>query len=183
LKKQGMLGVTFSKEEDYDLIQEDDRFDFTDFTEFAPDKQLTLVLNHKDGSKDVIKLNHTYNAGQIEWFKAGSALNLMAKEITASSTFSQPMSRKIVTMKSGKKVVKPVLSKPLKGSKPAKKSSKPAAKKAVKPAKKSAKATKKSVKPAKKNGIVKKIKKAVKKMAKAVKKAVTKKKSKSKAKR
>lgn len=175
LKKQGMLGVTFSKEEDYDLIQEDDRFDIIDLTEFAPDKQLTMVLNHKDGTKDVIKLNHTYNAGQIEWFKAGSALNLMAKQITASSGFSQPVSRTIVKKKSGKKVVKPVLAKAVKGSKPAKKAakkaSKPAAKKAVKPSK----PVKKSSKPAKKSGVVKKL---VKKIAKAVKKVVAKKKKK-----
>jgi aconitate hydratase len=82
LKKQGMLALTFSNEADYDKIQEDDVIDISDLTSFAPDKQLTLVLNHKDGSKDTIKVNHTYNAGQIEWFKAGSALNLMAKQIT-----------------------------------------------------------------------------------------------------
>lgn len=77
LKKQGLLGVTFEKEEDYDKVQEDDRIDFTDLTEFAPGKQLTVVLNHKDGSKDTIKCNHTYNEAQIDWFKAGSALNLI----------------------------------------------------------------------------------------------------------
>jgi aconitate hydratase len=58
-------------------VQEDDRIDFTDLTAFAPGKQLTVVLNHKDGSKDTITCNHTYNAPQIEWFKAGSALNLI----------------------------------------------------------------------------------------------------------
>jgi aconitate hydratase len=159
LKKQGMLGLTFSREEDYDKVQEDDKIDLVDLTSFAPEKQLTMVLNHKDGTKDVIKLNHTYNAGQIEWFKAGSALNLMAKQITAANTFQQPMSRKIVTKTSGKKVVKPLLKK-----KP--KPTKPVAKKAVK------KSAKKAAKPAKKNGIVKKL---VKKVVKAVKKAVAKK--------
>ncbi|MFY0650833.1 MAG: aconitate hydratase [Cyclobacteriaceae bacterium] len=77
LKKQGMLGLTFANEADYDLIQEDDSFDFTDLTEFAPGRPLTLVANHADGSSDSIICNHTYNAGQIEWFKAGSALNLI----------------------------------------------------------------------------------------------------------
>ncbi len=80
LKKQGMLGLTFANENDYDLIQEDDTFNFTDLTEFAFGKPLTLEIIHSDGSKDVIKLNHTYNEGQIEWFKEGSALNLIKKE-------------------------------------------------------------------------------------------------------
>lgn len=77
LKKQGMLGLTFDNENDYDKVQEDDTFNFLDLNEFAPGKQLTLELVHADGSKDVIKLNHTYNDQQIEWFKAGSALNLI----------------------------------------------------------------------------------------------------------
>lgn len=80
LKKQGMLGLTFSNEADYDLIQEDDTFNFLDLNQFTPGKQLSLEMVHKDGSKNVIKLNHTYNAGQIEWFKEGSALNLIKKE-------------------------------------------------------------------------------------------------------
>jgi len=80
LKKQGMLGLTFANENDYDLILEDDKFNFIDLNEFSPGKQLTLDLVHIDGSKDQIKLNHTYNKGQIEWFKEGSALNLIKKE-------------------------------------------------------------------------------------------------------
>ncbi|GAA4290822.1 aconitate hydratase [Aestuariibaculum suncheonense] len=80
LKKQGMLGLTFDNESDYDLIQEDDTFNFLDLNEFAPDKQLTLEVVHADGSKDVIKLNHTYNDAQIAWYKAGSALNLIAAQ-------------------------------------------------------------------------------------------------------
>ena len=80
LKKQGMLGLTFANEADYDLIQEDDSFTFTDLNEFAPNKQLTLEVTHKDGSKDTIKLNHSYNNSQIEWFKEGSALNLIKKQ-------------------------------------------------------------------------------------------------------
>ena len=77
LKKQGMLGLTFDNEVDYDLIQVDDTFNFIDLAEFAPGKQLTLEVVHADGSTNIIKLNHTYNAQQIEWFKAGSALNLI----------------------------------------------------------------------------------------------------------
>lgn len=78
LKKQGMLGLTFANEADYDKIQEDDTINFLDLTEFAPGKPLTLEFVHKDGSKDVIVTNHTYNESQIAWFKAGSALNLIA---------------------------------------------------------------------------------------------------------
>ena len=79
LKKQGMLALTFANEADYDKIQEDDTINFLDLTDFAPNKPLHLEFVHKDGSKDVITCNHTYNASQIEWFKAGSALNLIAK--------------------------------------------------------------------------------------------------------
>ncbi|HPF52108.1 MAG TPA: aconitate hydratase, partial [Draconibacterium sp.] len=77
---QGMLGLTFANENDYDLIQEDDSFNFVDLVDFAPNKQLTLEIVHSDGSADTIKLNHTYNEQQIEWFKAGSALNLIKKQ-------------------------------------------------------------------------------------------------------
>jgi aconitate hydratase len=80
LKKQGMLGLTFANENDYDLIKEDDTFNFIDLEDFAPGRQLTLEAVHTDGSKDLIKLNHTYNAQQVEWFKAGSALNLIKAE-------------------------------------------------------------------------------------------------------
>ncbi|SNR94206.1 aconitase [Belliella buryatensis] len=77
LKKQGMLALTFANPADYELIQEDDSIDIVGLESFAPGVQLTVVLNHADGSKDEIRVNHTYNAGQIEWFKAGSALNLI----------------------------------------------------------------------------------------------------------
>lgn len=77
LKKQGMLGLTFADPADYAKVQEDDSIDIVGLTEFAPGKQLTVVLNHADGSSDSILVNHTYNQGQIEWFKAGSALNLI----------------------------------------------------------------------------------------------------------
>lgn len=78
LKKQGMLALTFANEADYDKIQEDDVINFLDLTDFAPGKPLHLEFVHSDGSKDVIVANHTYNESQIEWFRAGSALNLIA---------------------------------------------------------------------------------------------------------
>jgi len=80
LKKQGMLGLTFVTESDYDLIQEDDTFNFTDLNEFAPGKPLTIEAVHADGSKDIIMANHTYNDSQIEWYDEGSALNLIKKQ-------------------------------------------------------------------------------------------------------
>jgi len=80
LKKQGMLGLTFANPADYDKIQEDDSFEFTDLVDFNPGKQLTLLVKYIDGSNDEIKTNHTYNANQIEWFKAGSALNVIRKQ-------------------------------------------------------------------------------------------------------
>jgi len=79
LKKQGMLGLTFANESDYDLIQEDDTFNFIDLEDFAEGKPLTVEVVHADGTKDVIKTNHTYNSNQIEWYKEGSALNLIKK--------------------------------------------------------------------------------------------------------
>ena len=83
LKKQGMLGLTFANEADYDLIQEDDTFNFVDLHAFAPGKPLTLEVVHADGSKDSIVANHTYNQGQIAWYNEGSALNLIKKENAA----------------------------------------------------------------------------------------------------
>jgi aconitate hydratase len=81
LKKQGMLALTFANPADYDKVQETDTIDIVGLTSFAPGKPLTIVLNHADGSKEEFLANHTYNEGQIEWFKAGSALNLIgAKE-------------------------------------------------------------------------------------------------------
>ena len=83
LKKQGMLGLTFAKESDYDLIQEDDTFNFVDIADFAPDKPLTIEVVHADGSKDTILANHTYNAAQIGWYREGSALNVIKRENAA----------------------------------------------------------------------------------------------------
>ncbi|MCE2611527.1 aconitate hydratase [Flavobacteriaceae bacterium D16] len=83
LKKQGMLALTFANEQDYDLIQEDDTFNMLDIDQFAPGKPLTIEVVHADGSKDTIMANHTYNESQIEWFREGSALNVIKKENAA----------------------------------------------------------------------------------------------------
>ena len=80
LKKQGMLGLTFANEADYDKILENDTFNFTDLSSFTPGKQLTLEVVHADGTTENIMLNHTYNAQQVDWFRAGSALNLIKEE-------------------------------------------------------------------------------------------------------
>lgn len=77
LKKQGMLGLTFANKDDYDKILEDDIIDIVGLTEFAPNKPLTIVLHHADGTIEEILVNHTYNDQQIEWFKAGGALNII----------------------------------------------------------------------------------------------------------
>jgi aconitate hydratase len=77
LKKQGMLALTFANKEDYEKIQEDDTIDVVGLTNFAPGKSLQLVLNHVDGSQERIEANHSYNDQQIEWFKAGGALNVI----------------------------------------------------------------------------------------------------------
>ncbi len=79
LKKQGMLAITFDNPDDFDKIQEDDRIDVEGLTAFAPGKQLKVVLNHADGSRESFPVNHTYNEFQIQWFKEGSALNLIRK--------------------------------------------------------------------------------------------------------
>ncbi|HZX74990.1 MAG TPA: aconitase family protein, partial [Cyclobacteriaceae bacterium] len=160
LKKQGMLAITFSNESDYDKIQEDDSIDFTDLTSFAPDKQLTLVLNHKNGSKDTIKVNHSYNAGQIEWFKAGSALNLMAAKIAGNKAAAKKSAPKKTAKKAAKKVVKKAAKKSAKKVVAKKKVAKKATKKVVK------KAAKKTVKKAAKKVVKKTVKKAAKKKSK-----------------
>ncbi len=161
LKKQGMLAITFANEADYNKFQENDTIDFADLVSFAPEKQLTLILNHQDGSKDTLKVNHTYNAGQIGWFKAGSALNLMAKQIAANKAAAKPAAKKT---KPAKKIVKAPTKKVVK--KIVKAIKKAAKKKIVK------KAAKKVVKKSAKKKFVKKAtskkfsKKTVKKSAK-----------------
>jgi aconitate hydratase len=190
LKKQGMLGITFANESDYDKIQEDDTIDMIDLKDFAPDKALTLVLKHNDGSTDTIQANHTYNAGQIEWFKAGSALNLMALQDTRNPKAAgvKKPGRQVLKKTARKSTQKTAPAKKVAGKATAKAGKKAAAKKAT--AKKAVKkvapkkvvkkaAPKKAVKRAAPKKVVKKAapKKAVKKAApkKAVKKAAPKK--------
>lgn len=81
LKKQGLLPLTFKDPKDYDKVQQTDKIDLVNLNEFAPGKPIKCILKHADGSKDEIYLNHTFNADQIEWFKAGSALNRMAQTL------------------------------------------------------------------------------------------------------
>ncbi|MES2373680.1 MAG: aconitate hydratase [Bacteroidota bacterium] len=83
LKKQGMLALTFVDKTDYDKILEDDSIDINGLTSFAPGKALTITLNHADGSKHVIQVQHTYNQQQIEWFKAGAALNIIRRQVAS----------------------------------------------------------------------------------------------------
>lgn len=131
LKKQGMLAVTFANKDDYNKIKEDDTFDIIDLASFAPEKTLTLVVKHSDGTQDTVKLNHTYNANQILWFRAGSALNAMQKP--TAKTAAKPAAKK-VAKKVAKKKQKPAARKK---ARPVEKKKAPAARK--KTAKKSAK--------------------------------------------
>ncbi|KAJ3326680.1 aconitate hydratase, partial [Gonapodya sp. JEL0774] len=80
--KQGVLPITFANPKDYDLIRPDDKIDIVGLSTVTPGVPLKLVIKHKDGSSDQITVNHTFNEGQIEWFKAGSALNRM-RELAA----------------------------------------------------------------------------------------------------
>ena len=77
LKKQGILALTFNNSNDYDKILEDDKISLLNLNELEPDKQVKCIILHSDGNKDEILLNHSYNESQIEWFKAGSALNVL----------------------------------------------------------------------------------------------------------
>ncbi len=136
LKKQGMLALTFSNKDDYNKIQENDTIDVVGLTEFTPEKPLTLVLHHADGTRESISVNHTYNKNQIEWFKAGSALNLMG--IIAAQTANTAAPAKVLAKAKAvaKKIVKKILPKALtkKSSKKAAKKAKPAPKKVAKKA-------------------------------------------------
>jgi aconitate hydratase len=85
LKKQGMLALTFANKEDYDKVQENDSIDIVGLNSFSPGKPLTMVLNHEDGTSDSIELNHTYNEQQIEWFKAGGALNVIRSQFAKTA--------------------------------------------------------------------------------------------------
>ena len=157
LKKQGMLALTFANKEDYNKIQEDDIIDIIGLTSFASEKPLTLILNHSNGTKESISVNHTYNASQIGWFKAGSALNKMGKASVKKAVPSKKATPKNKTMKKGapKKVVKKAVAKKV-VKKVAKKVTKKAAKKIVKSSKKVVK------KIAKKSSSKKNVKKATK---------------------
>jgi len=83
LKKQGMLALTFVDKADYDLVRQDDVVTIVDFDQMAPDKPLTIKLDHHDGTNDEIKVNHTYNLAQIDWVRAGSALNKIREELAS----------------------------------------------------------------------------------------------------
>lgn len=99
LKKQGMLALTFANKEDYNKIKEDDTFDITGLTSFSPDKALTLVIHHADGSHESISVNHTYNKNQIDWFKAGSALNAMGKPTVKAKAPAKKIAKKAAPKK------------------------------------------------------------------------------------
>jgi len=179
LKKQGMLALTFSNKEDYSKIREDDKIDVVGLTEFTPEKQLTLVLHHADGTQENIIVNHTYNKNQIEWFKAGSALNLMGKiatEVVKKQPATKGLMEKVTTAvkKAMKKVRPKVLVKTVKKS--AKKVAKKVAKKAVKKSVAKAKPVKKGIKKAAKK-VMKKVvaKKPLRKIAKKAAKKTAKK--------
>ena len=168
LKKQGMLPLTFADSTDYDKILEDDKLSLVGLNEFAPEKQFRLIVKHNDGSSDEIMLNHSFNAGQIAWFKAGGALNLIA-----SSQKKQTASKKKVVSKKVKKETKKVVKTAAKKTSP-KKAKQVAAKKA-KPAvkKKTVKAVAKKIVKSKKTATKKVVKKVVKKSS--VRKVVSKK--------
>jgi aconitate hydratase len=181
LKKQGMLALTFANKDDYNKIQEDDAIDIIGLTRFSPDQPLIVTLHHKNGTEESITVNHTYNANQIEWFKAGSALNLMAakfkseKAPAAKKAAPKKVAKKAAPKKVAKKAAPKKVAKKAAPKKAAKKVAKKAAKKVVakkaapkKAAKKSAakKTVKKASKPAAKKNAKKAAKKAVKKTAK-----------------
>ncbi len=171
LKKQGMLPLTFANSADYDKIFEDDKLSLVGLNEFAPEKQFKLIVKHNDGSSDEIMLNHSFNSGQIAWFKAGGALNLIAskqKKQTASK-------KKVVSKKekTGKRKEVKIVSKKTAQKKVAVKKAKPAVKK--KTVKAAAKKIVKSKKTATKK-VIKKVVKLARQGGKSVKKIVRKKK-------
>jgi aconitate hydratase len=168
LKKQGMLALTFSNKEDYNRIQEDDKIDILGLVDFTPEKSLTMVLHHSDGTQDSISVNHTYNRNQMEWFKAGSALNLMgivaAREAQAQAEAKAKTGIVATVTSAIKKSVKKIFSKA-----PAKKVGKKLVKKSNKKAPVKVVAKKKPVKKISSKKVVSKApRKAVKKIAKKV---------------
>ena len=174
LKKQGMLPLTFADSTDYDKILEDDKLSLVGLNEFAPERQFRLIVKHNDGSSDEIMLNHSFNAGQIAWFKAGGALNLIAsKQKKQTAGKKKVVSKKV--KKETKKAVKTAAKKtaPKKAKKVAVKKTKPAAKKKI------VKAAAKKIVKSKKTAVKKVVKKVVKisrRGGKSVKKIVRKKK-------
>ncbi len=161
LKKQGMLALTFANKEDYNKIKEDDSFDIVGLTSFSPDKPLTLVIHHSDGSQDSITVNHTYNKNQIVWFKAGSALNAMGNAKAAAATAAaKPKATKAIA----KAKAKAKKAAPKKAAKKAKPTAKKVVKKVKKLVRKSSKKIAKKVTTKKSNKkVVKKVKKTSKK--------------------
>jgi aconitate hydratase len=159
LKKQGMLALTFANKEDYNKIQEDDVIDITGLTTFAPETPLTIVLHHSNGTEESISVNHTYNKGQIEWFKAGSALNMMGKGATkaAPKVAAKPATKPAAKKAAPKKAARKAAPKAAKKAAPKKAAKKVVAKKAA-PKKAAKKVVAKKAAP----------KKAVKKVAKKV---------------
>lgn len=142
LKKQGMLALTFADKADYDKIREDDIFDIKGLVNFTPEKPLTIVIHHSDGKIEEIQVNHTYNKNQIEWFKAGSALNAMGKSkpVAKAAPKAKPAAKKAAPKKATKKVAKKAAKKPAPKKVAKKATPKKATKKVVK------KVTKKVVK-------------------------------------
>src|SRR6267154_474993 len=134
LKKQGMLALTFAEKADYDKIREDDIFDITSLMTFAPEKQLTIVIHHSDGKIEKVQVNHTYNKNQIEWFKAGSALNAMGKSKPKAASSAKPKAKSSAKKVAKKAKPKKAAKKPAAKKKVVKKASKKVAKKATKKA-------------------------------------------------
>ncbi len=134
LKKQGMLALTFAEKADYDKIREDDIFDITGLMTFAPEKQLTIVIHHSDGKIEKVQVNHTYNKNQIEWFKAGSALNAMGKSKPKATSSAKPKAKSSAKKVAKKAKPKKAAKKPAAKKKLVKKASKKVAKKATKKA-------------------------------------------------
>jgi aconitate hydratase len=163
LKKQGMLALTFSNKDDYNKVQEDDKVDVIGLTDFAPEKPLTLVLHHNDGTQESISVNHTYNKNQIEWFKAGSALNLMG--ILARTAAEKAQAEKKGVVEKVVSVVKKAVKKALPKATTKKAVKKSAAKTAKKGAAKPTAKVSKKAKPAPKKVVKKTAKKTVAKKA------------------
>jgi aconitate hydratase len=159
LKKQGVLPLTFANPADYDKVREDDRVSITGLTALKPGALLTLVLKHADGTTDACPLNHTFNENQIGWFKAGSALNLIAKGTSKVRVRIQKTLPGVKAVKGKLKVAKKGKAKAAKKAKPAKKS-KPVKKarpaEAAKVARKAKTARKSKARPSKKTKVSKK---------------------------